>query len=235
MTDRLSFWAVVPAAGVGKRMGSAIPKQYLSLSGTTVLDVTLGRLLDHPDIEGVVVAIASTDEWWPDSGYASHPNVIKADGGKERCDSVLNALNELTRLQSEVDRETCVLVHDAARPCVRHADITKLIQITSHSDNGGLLGMPVRDTMKRTTTDGHISATVERDNLWHAFTPQMFRLDLLRSALQSALEKGQAVTDEASAMELDGYKPMMVEGKADNLKITRPEDLSLAEYYLKNQ
>ncbi|MBT8440095.1 MAG: 2-C-methyl-D-erythritol 4-phosphate cytidylyltransferase [Gammaproteobacteria bacterium] len=232
MTDSLSYWAIVPAAGIGKRMGAAIPKQYLSLAGKTVLDVTLGRLLDHPDIEGIVIAISSSDEWWPDSGYASHPNVIKADGGKERRDSVLNAL---IRLQSDVDNETRVLVHDAARPCVRQEDISKLIQSAGHSDDGGLLGMPVRDTMKRTTVDRQVSATVERDNLWHAFTPQLFRLDLLRRALHSALESGRPVTDEASAMELLGYKPLMVEGKADNLKITRPEDLSLAEYFLNNQ
>ncbi|NNJ92787.1 MAG: 2-C-methyl-D-erythritol 4-phosphate cytidylyltransferase [Gammaproteobacteria bacterium] len=232
MTDSLSYWAIVPAAGIGKRMGAAIPKQYLSLAGKTVLDVTLGRLLDHPDIEGIVIAISSSDEWWPDSGYASHPNVIKADGGKERRDSVLNAL---IRLQSDVDNETRVLVHDAARPCVRQEDISKLIQSAGHSDDGGLLGMPVRDTMKRTTVDRQVSATVERDNLWHAFTPQLFRLDLLRRALHSALESGRQVTDEASAMELLGYKPLMVEGKADNLKITRPEDLSLAEYFLNNQ
>lgn len=227
-----SYWAVVPAAGVGKRMQSAIPKQYLSLAGESVLDVTLGRLLDHPDIEGVAVAISSSDEWWPDSRYASHPNVIKADGGKERCDSVLNAL---IRLQLDVDNETCVLVHDAARPCVRHEDISKLIQTVGNSDNGGLLGMPVRDTMKRTTTAGQILKTIERENMWHAFTPQLFRLDLLREALESSHNNGQIVTDEASAMERAGYQPLMVEGKADNLKITRPEDLSLAEYYLLNQ
>jgi len=232
MTDSSSYWAVVPAAGVGKRMGAAIPKQYLSLAGKTVLDVTLGRLLDHPDIKGVVVGISLSDEWWPDSVYASHPKVIRTTGGKERSDSVLNAL---LRLESEVDADTLVLVHDAARPCVRQQDISKLIRAAGHSDDGGLLGMPVRDTMKRTTADGRISSTVQRDNLWHAFTPQLFRLDLLRRALQSALESGQPVTDEASAMELAGYKPVMVEGKADNLKITRPEDLSLAEYFLNNQ
>jgi len=232
MTDRLFYWAVVPAAGVGKRMGATIPKQYLSLAGQSVLDVTLGRLLHHPDIEGVIVAISPSDEWWPDSRFASNANVIKADGGKERCDSVLNAL---IKLQTHVNSDTRVLVHDAARPCVRHEDISKLMQATAHSDDGGLLGMPVRDTMKRTSADGQISSTVDRDNLWHAFTPQLFRLDLLQRELQSALAKGQPVTDEASAMELGGYKPLMVEGKADNLKITRPEDLALAEYFLKNQ
>ena len=126
-------------------------------------------------------------------------------------------------------------MHDAARPCVRHEDISKLLQVAGHSKDGGLLGMPVRDTMKRTTSDRRVTSTLDRDNMWHAFTPQLFRLDLLRLALQSALEKGQLVTDEASAMELDGYKPVMVEGKADNLKITRPEDLSLAEYFLQHQ
>ncbi len=232
MTDTLSYWAVVPAAGVGKRMQSAIPKQYLPLAGKTVLDVTLERLLDYPDIDGVVVAISASDEWWSDSVFASDSKVIRAPGGRERSDSVLNAL---LQLESEVAADTRVLVHDAARPCIRHEDIGKLIDSAGHSDDGGLLGMPVRDTMKRTTEDRNIIATEDRENLWHAFTPQLFRLDLLRSALQSAQAKDQPVTDEASAMELAGYHPLMVEGKADNLKITRPEDLYLAEYYLQKQ
>lgn len=232
MTELASCWAVVPAAGVGRRMGADIPKQYLSLAGKTVLDTTLERLLQHPAVAGIVVAVSDSDEWWPESVFATHEKVIQTTGGRERPDSVLNALQ---RLEREVDSTTRVLVHDAARPCVRLDDIDKLIDLAFDTDDGGLLGMPVRDTMKRTSVSNQVDNTVERKQLWHAFTPQLFRLDLLNHQLKRALEKGLAVTDEASAMELGGYKPLMVEGMADNLKITRPEDLALAEYYLKNQ
>ena len=228
----MKFWAVVPAAGVGKRMGAAIPKQYLPLAGATVIDVTLERLLSHPDIEGVVVAISTDDSWWPDSQFASHEKVVTIQGGQERCHSVLNALQAL---QLKADHNHRVLVHDAARPCIRHEDISRLIDKTALSEDGGLLGVPVKDTMKRTDSHHKIIQTLERNHMWHAFTPQLFPLGALLTALQNALEKHELVTDEASAMELAGYHPKMVEGSSDNIKITRPEDLALAAYYLQQQ
>jgi len=228
----LENWAIIPAAGVGKRMRSSIPKQYLAINGRTVLDHTIGRLLAHEQIRGVVVALSAEDEWWPQSVFAQTPNVLVAEGGKERCHSVLNALNLLSGYDNA---DLQVLVHDAARPCVRMEDVSRLIEIASQSDHGALLGMPVRDTMKRTDKHAAVTSTVDREHLWHAFTPQMFRLSLLKNALQSALDNHQLVTDDASAMELSGYKPVMVESAADNIKITRPEDLSLAAYYLAGQ
>ena len=230
MSER--YWAVIPAAGVGRRMGSAIPKQYLPLNGQTVIEQTISRLLKHPSIKAALVSISSTDEWWPDTAYANDPRVILVEGGAERCHSVLNALNKLSEQARPTD---WVLVHDAARPCLRQSDLDLLISSLSGHSVGGLLGMQVRDTMKRTSPNNGVDATVDRNQLWHAYTPQMFRFGLLWQALTDALESGALVTDDASAMELAGYTPLMIEGQSDNIKITRPEDLALAEFYLKQQ
>ena len=227
MTER--YWAVIPAAGAGRRMGADIPKQYLSLGGRRVIEQTIGRLLEHPAISKVVVALSVKDAWWSGTCYADHPRVLRATGGEERCHSVLNALAVLAE---EAGTEDWVLVHDAARPCLRPEDLIRLIEALRGHPVGGLLGMPVRDTMKRTDTDNRVTQTVPRERLWHAYTPQMFRLGLLRRALSQALAKGELVTDDASAMELAGHLPLMVEGHADNIKITRPEDLELASFYL---
>lgn len=226
------FWAVVPAAGVGRRMHSDVPKQYLRLHGQTILDHTIGRLLSHPLISGLFIAIGREDEWWAESKYQRHPDLVAVPGGQERCHSVLNALEALAR---KADEQAWVLVHDAVRPCVRQSDIDHLIrQLRDHSV-GGLLGVPVSDTMKRSDADGLVLSTVDRQGLWHAYTPQMFPLGLLRRAMQRALDDGFIVTDEASAVEHAGMSPMMVEGHRDNIKITRPQDLDLAGHYLAAQ
>ncbi len=225
-------WVIIPAAGIGKRMGAAIPKQYLQLNGKTVLDNSIERFINHKLISGIVVAVADGDLRWSESLFAKHEKVMTVAGGDERCHSVLNALNLLAETVSPTVN---VLVHDAARPCVLARDITLLIERLAQSSDGGLLGMRVRDTMKRSDATQAVRKTVERENLWHAFTPQMFRLDLLKQALQKALDNDLLVTDDASAMELAGYHPLMIEGSSDNIKITRPEDLSLAAYFLDQQ
>lgn len=227
VTER--YWAVIPAAGVGRRMGASIPKQYLPLCGKTVIEQTLAGLLQHPAINKLVVALSPQDGWWGETVYANHPNVLRADGGAERCHSVLNALD---RLAGEAAPADWILVHDAARPCLRRSDLDRLIACLEGHPVGGLLGMPVRDTMKRADADNVVLETVPRAALWHAYTPQMFRMGLLHQALSDALSQGKWVTDEASAMELAGHAPLMVEGHADNIKITRPEDLALAEFYM---
>ena len=227
-----NHWAIIPAAGVGKRMGADIPKQYLELDGRPVIDHTVERILLHPRIDGVYVALGKDDGWWEDTEFAGHPDLVRVEGGAERCHSVLNALVALAGRAAPHD---WVLVHDAARPWVRRRDIARLIDTLADHPVGGLLGMPVRDTMKRTDDTGLVEQTVERENLWHAFTPQMFRLGALHDALERALAAGVVVTDEASAMEWAGQRPLMVEGSPDNLKITRPEDLDLAAYYLSAQ
>ena len=228
MTER-PCWAVVPAAGIGNRMGAAMPKQYLPLAGRTVIEHSLGTLLNHPRIGGVVVVIGGTDTRWDTLRLAARKPLLRATGGEERCQSVLNGLQSL---QTHARPNDWVLVHDAARPCLRTADLDRLIDTLTDDPVGGLLAMPVRDTMKRADGAGRISATVERSGLWHAQTPQMFRLGLLLEALRAVLQRHLFVTDEAAAVEALGLAPRVVEGHADNIKITHPEDLALAEFYL---
>ncbi len=231
MTDS-PCWAVIPAAGAGRRMGAALPKQYLDLAGLPVLEHSLRLFLAHPRIHGLAVALDPTDTRWDRLPSARHPTIRRVPGGAERCHSVLNALEALAGQAGEDD---WVLVHDAARPCLRREDLDRLIATLEGHPVGGLLGIPVRDTMKAADAHGQVQHTVPREGLWHAFTPQMFRLGVLRRALTQALAAGQLVTDDASAMELAGHSPLLVEGHADNLKITRPEDLPLAHFHLTRQ
>ncbi|MCW8936193.1 MAG: 2-C-methyl-D-erythritol 4-phosphate cytidylyltransferase [Gammaproteobacteria bacterium] len=233
------FWAIIPAAGVGKRMLADRPKQYLKLQDKTVIEHTLDKLLNMQEVTGVVLSISDTDEYWPDLNYQSKKPLLVASGGQERSDSVLNALTLLNHQNSETEN-TWVLVHDAARPCVRGEDIQNLIRLASQKDDGGLLALPVRDTMKRAQHAKHdqpnnVNETVDRDGLWHALTPQMFKLDLLLNALTEAQKNKSSITDDASAMELMGYQPTLVEAHEDNIKITRAFDLQLAALFLKNQ
>lgn len=227
----MNYWAVVPAAGVGRRMGAQIPKQYLELAGRRVIDWTLEVLLAEPRICSVVVALGAEDPFWENCEHATHPRVRRVSGGEERARSVLNALDALLAQASPGDR---VLVHDAARPCLRGGDLARLIDLAS-GEAGGLLAMPVRDTMKRADEKGRSQTTLDRSRIWHAFTPQLFPLGALRDALARALEAGVAVTDEASAMEWTGQRPLLVEGHPDNIKITRPGDLELAAFHLQNR
>ena len=210
-------------------MEADCPKQYLPLAGRTVIEHSLDALLNHPAICGAVVAISDTDGYWADLAYQHDKPVHKAQGGAERCHSVLNALH---RLAGIAERDDWVLVHDAARPCVRQDDISQLIERCQSHPVGGILAVPVKDTIKKVAESEMIVGTVDRAMLWHAQTPQMFRLGALRDALQQALAAKAVITDEASAMEWIGQVPRVVEGHADNIKITRPEDLSLAEFYL---
>jgi 2-C-methyl-D-erythritol 4-phosphate cytidylyltransferase len=222
-------WALIPAAGVGRRFGAEVPKQYLDLAGRPVIDHAIGALLGHPDIVGCVVVLGSEDGWWADtSGYAGHPAVHHAPGGAERCHSVRNGLDVLARL---ADDDDWVLVHDAARPCLRRADLDTLLAALADEPVGALLAVPIADTVKRAGA-GRVDATVPRSDLWRAYTPQVFRLGLLRRALDHAEAEALVVTDDASAVELLGLRPRLIEGHTDNIKITRPEDLPLAAFFL---
>lgn len=231
MNNKQNIWVIIPAAGVGRRMGSDTPKQYLLLNDQTVIEHTLSVFDLHSSVSEIVVAVAKEDEYWAELNIKLSKPLHKVAGGKERCDSVLNAL---TFLQNKVHADDWVLVHDAARPCLRTEDLTFLLEECQSHAVGGILAVPVRDTMKR-SVGNIIKETVDREDLWHALTPQMFRFKLLKDALESALKKNNVVTDEASAMELAGYQPLLVEGHADNLKITRPEDLALASFFLAQQ
>ncbi len=214
-------------------MGKSIPKQYLKLANKTVIEHTLQRLESHPAIHGIVVATTRGDSHWERlRTQKRHKLLLEAEGGKERCDSVLNALE---RLATYAHPKDWVLVHDAARPCLRHEDIDRLIDKLSDHPVGGLLGIPVADTVKRVDSETNIIDTIDRSGLWRALTPQMFRLDDLTRALRLAASQNQTITDEASAIEWLGLTPLLVEGHADNIKITHPQDLSLAALFLKEQ
>ena len=231
MNKKNNIWVIIPAAGVGKRMESDTPKQYLKLNDKTIIEHTVDVFDKHDSISEIVVAISKGDEYWPSLNVSLSKPLHVANGGKERCDSVLNGLKFLENKAADND---WILVHDAARPCLRQEDLTLLLDTLKESEAGGILAVPVRDTMKRSFANNYIKETVERENLWHALTPQMFRFSMLKSALESALKNNEAVTDEASAIELAGYQSVLVEGHADNIKITRPEDLVLASFFLQN-
>ncbi len=221
--------ALVPAAGVGSRMQADMPKQYLKIDHKTILEHTVHRLLEHQRVDAVVVVIAKDDPYFYDLELNRDPRIICVEGGKERADSVLSGLQYIQQHQLA----SWVMVHDAARPCVRLSDIDKLIDGVMTHPVGGILAAPVRDTMKRSDTRSHITHTVEREALWHALTPQLFPVETLLNSLQRALNEQVVITDEASALEWAGYQPLLVAGAADNIKITQPEDLALAEFYLK--
>lgn len=224
----MNYWVIIPAAGIGKRMGTEIPKQYLKIGEKTVLEHTISHFQNIPQIKGIIVCLAPDDLFFNQLSISKQ--VMITNGGKERSDSVLNGLNYLEQYAEEND---WILVHDAARPCVRKSDICNLMISLENHEVGGLLAVPVRDTMKRTQKH-QVEMTISRENLWHALTPQMFRFKLLKTALETALKKQQTITDESQAIEFLGLHPIIVEGHADNLKITHPNDLELAHLFLSN-
>jgi len=218
--------AVVPAAGIGSRMQTECPKQYLTIGEKTILEHALAPLLAHPRVRKVIIAISPGDERFAALPLASHPRVQVVEGGAQRADSVLAGLKQA---------EACpwVLVHDAARPCLHRDDLERLFAMTETSRVGGILAAPVRDTMKRGEPGkARIAHTVDRDDLWHALTPQLFPRELLLDCLTRALNEGATITEEASALEYCGFHPELIAGRADNIKVTRPEDLALAAFYL---
>ncbi len=222
-------WAIIPAAGIGRRIGSETPKQYLQINGKPILQYSIDLFLQHHLIDGVVIVLAENDTLWKGLQINESKNLITTIGGAERFHSVLNGL---IALEGRLDTDDWVLVHDAARPCLDISDIEKLINSTVTHPTGGILAMPVRDTMKRAGEDNLIIETVDRNQLWHALTPQMFRFKKLRQAIEDAIENNIPITDEAQAIEQTGQRPILVEGSARNIKVTRPEDLALASFYL---
>lgn len=218
--------AVVPAAGIGSRMQARCPKQYLTIGGQTLLEHSVACVLRHPRVSRAIVTLHPEDSHFARLPLAQDPRVRAVRGGHERADSVLAGL------KAAGDAEW-VLVHDAARPCLHPDDLAKLITLACRSQVGGILAAPVRDTMKRAEPGREVIAhTVERQDLWHALTPQLFPLPLLLSCLTRALADGAAITDEASALEYCGFHPQLIPARANNIKVTRPEDLALAAFYL---
>ncbi|MBM7071937.1 2-C-methyl-D-erythritol 4-phosphate cytidylyltransferase [Shewanella sp. 202IG2-18] len=229
MSQAQQIIAIIPAAGVGKRMGVNIPKQYLSINNKPILSHTLGAFLKHPKIDKVIVAISKEDEYFADLKEIGHPKLIQTIGGAERADTVLAAIEYA---QSEGYNDAWALVHDAARPCITHVDIDLMLESRQQFPQGAILAMPVRDTMKRAGGRNQIVETVCREQLWHAMTPQMFPINALKGNLINALQAGAIITDEASAMEWAGESPGLVAGRPDNIKVTHAEDLQLARLYI---
>jgi 2-C-methyl-D-erythritol 4-phosphate cytidylyltransferase len=223
-------WAILPAAGRGARFGSSMPKQYLEVAGLTLVEHSLRALLGHPGVDGVMVALAPDDAFWAGWREMEGKPIYTCLGGAERADSVLAALQALPATVSE---DQWVLVHDAARPCLRGVDLSRLLAIGQADPIGAILAAPVRDTIKRADEQLRSSMTEPREALWRALTPQLFRRGGLTRALQAAMREGATITDEAMAMERLGLKPRLVEGSEDNIKVTTPADLALAEFILR--
>lgn len=221
-----SFSVVMPAAGIGQRVGADIPKQYLPILGKTIIEHSLQPFLEHDEIQKVIVSIAKNDQWFKQLAVFEHPKLQIVEGGKERVDSVLNALYQL-------HEDEMILVHDAARPCIQKTDIDKLISHAKNKTGGAMLAYRVRDTMKRSDHNKQVKSTVDRENLWHALTPQLFNNKSLINAITTIQDK-HLITDEASAIEMSGGEVVIIEGRSDNLKVTQSEDLLLAEFYLSN-
>lgn len=206
------------------------PKQYLELAGKTVIEHTLLRLLQADVFAAIAVAVSEEDPYWPDLAVSQHQKIIAAPGGKERADSVLSGLKSISEQASNDD---WVLVHDAARPCITATDIHHLIDSLVNDYVGGILALASPDTLKQVQDNG-ITGTLDRSHIWRALTPQMFRYGMLKTALEQT-QGNPAITDDASALELQGLQPKIVEGRPDNIKITRPEDLALAQFYMEQQ
>jgi 2-C-methyl-D-erythritol 4-phosphate cytidylyltransferase len=225
------IWFVVPAAGASRRLGGPVPKQYQQLAGRCVIEHALEVLLSQPSIAGGAVALSADDTLWPTLPAALRARVSATVGGRERCHSVLEGLRAL----SSAEPGDWVLVHDAARPCLAAADLGRLIEVCSGDAVGGLLALPVADTLKLEDGLGRSEKTIARERLWRAQTPQMFRHGLLLSALEQAIGDGEMPGDEAAAVERLGLRPLLVEGSPLNIKITHPADLAFAADVLANR
>jgi 2-C-methyl-D-erythritol 4-phosphate cytidylyltransferase len=223
-------FALIPAAGTGSRMESSSPKQYLPLLGRPLIAHTLIALSRDPRIDRIVVVLSPDDGLWQGHDWSPWQDrlVVLRCGGASRAESVLNGLDAMSHWCAEDD---WVLVHDAARPCLPRSALARLIDEAGADAVGALLAVPVADTLKRADQQGRVSATEPRAGLWQAQTPQMFRHGLLREALRAA---GSDVTDDASAIEKAGLRPLLVEADSRNLKVTYPRDLQLAQLILEN-
>lgn len=223
------YFALVPAAGGGSRMGADLPKQYLPLAGQPLIRHTVATLCAVPRIDRVFVVLAPDDEFWPEEEFEEFSAKLRVlrCGGKTRAESVANGLQSMANVATEDD---WVLVHDAARPCLTVEHVEMLIRSVGNDMVGGILGVPVADTLKREAY-GRVAGTVSRESLWQAQTPQMFR----HGILSKAMARSPAVTDEAGAIESVGLKPKLVAADVTNLKVTYPLDLQLAEWILANR
>ena len=216
---------ILPAAGVGNRMQLNIPKQYAKVNELTVLEHTIRALKKSPFVNNIIVAVSADDEYFDSLAVSKESGIIKSIGGKERSDTVRLSLDKVTT--------PYVMVHDAARPLIDPLDIEKLSKLCFEGKVGGILCAKVSDTIKL-VKDGKVVNTVDRSCLYRAYTPQLFKTDLLKSAIQKAYNDNVAITDDASAMEYAGFNVEVIEGRADNFKLTTKEDLLLFEKIIKD-
>lgn len=224
------YWAIIPAAGSGTRMNTDIPKQYLVVQGKTILEHTLTAFLNSDLIYKIVVAVAKDDVYWPEIQRGlDHSKIMTVMGGEERVHSVAQGLVAISDI---ADVNDGVLVHDAVRPCIDVMVISNLIKALENHAVGGLLGIPVRDTLKKVNQNSAVIETVPREQVWQAQTPQLFRYGLLKKAISEGRAGNSPITDEASAIEYLGLQPLMVLGSGNNIKITFPEDLVFFERWL---
>lgn len=223
------YYALIPAAGSGRRAGGALPKQYQPLRGRPLVYHAVRALCVHPDVARVFVVLDRQDTYWPTVPMGAWADKLETlhCGGATRAESVRNGLDALA---SRVAADDWILVHDAARPCLTQEALDRLFHALRDDAVGGLLAVPLADTLKRANADGCVARTEPRDGLWRAQTPQMFRYALLRAALHGS---GISPTDESGAMEQAGHAPRLVRGEESNIKVTYAEDFALAERLLK--
>lgn len=222
------IWAIIPAAGVGERMDAGKPKQYIQIGKQSLIEMTLQVILDFAPISGVQVCISRNDQEWHALNIQHEKLLEVTFGGETRADSVLAGLNALS---THAKHDDWVLVHDAARPCVSQASLINFVEQLKDHAVGGLMAMPVADTLKQADENHSVSKTISRENIWQAQTPQMFRFQALQNALIEAKEKKCIVTDEASAMEAAGHKVMLLKGERENIKVTYPGDERWVELF----
>jgi len=221
--------AVVPAAGIGSRMKADLPKQYIKIQNVTILEHTLITLLSHPNIVQIIVSLHRKDKYFYKLPIASNIRIISVIGGKKRINSVLSGLIVIKSAE-------WVIIHDAVRPCLNYKDLEKLISVIKKNPAGALLARPISDTIKYSDmTKEKVLYTINRENLWYAFTPQVFQVNILKYCLQKIIKDKMSITDEASALEYCGYNPLLVIGSSSNIKITFPDDLLFARFYLENR
>jgi 2-C-methyl-D-erythritol 4-phosphate cytidylyltransferase len=222
------YFLVIPAAGSGRRFAASVPKQYAALGTATVIEHALAPFESDPDCTGIVVVVAIDDPLWPPIAARRTRLVEAAPGGAERVHSVRAGLAALAKHARDDD---WVMVHDAARPCFTRADLALLKKALAAHEVGGLLAIPLADTLKRAANAADppaVESTVDRAALWRAATPQVFRYGHLCRALDAALAAGRLPTDESQAIEWLGFRPRLVAGRPDNIKVTTGDDLRLA-------
>lgn len=225
------YWLIIPASGIGARIKSNIPKQYIKLtSGKTILDTTLEKFINIKKIAGFIVAIDKKDNFFSESKYINHKKLLTTVyGDNKRFISVLNAVRALDKWANDND---WVLVHDACRPCISERLVLNLINNLKNEKVGGLLATPVVDTIKKAGDFDYVAKTVDRNNLYQAQTPQMYRFWIIKKALEEVINNKLTITDETQAVEHLGLKAKIVKSDTRNIKITHPEDIDLANFYL---